>query len=98
MSTSLEHVSKSNVNRRSNLSYRMPVDVFGHRVYDNVCAEIKRVLDVWAKERVVHHNQDAMFVGYACYIPYIHQTQCGIARCLDPYQLRLVEPDEFANV
>lgn len=71
--------------RRADIPYRVSVDVFGHRVYNNIRAEIKRILDVWAKERVVHHNQDAMFVCYACYIPYIHQTQCRIARRLDPY-------------
>ena len=80
------------------MAYRVSVDIFGHRVDNNVCAEIKRILDVWAKERVVHHDQYTMFMGYACYIPYIYQTQCRIARRLDPYQLRLIEPDEFADV
>jgi hypothetical protein len=56
----------------------MPIDVLGHRVNDNVRAMVQRILDVRAKERIIHHHHDAMHVCDGRYSPDIDQSQGGV--------------------
>jgi hypothetical protein len=56
----------------------MPIDVLGHRVNDNVRAMVQRILNVRAKERIIHHYHDAMHVCDGCYSPDIDQSQGGV--------------------
>lgn len=60
------------------VTYRMPINVLGHRVNDNVCAMVQRILNVWAEERIIDHHHDAMHVCDGCHSPDIDQSQGGV--------------------
>ena len=76
----------------------MPVNVFGDRVNDNVCAMVERVLNVGTEEGIIDHDHDAISVGHSGDVPNVNQAQRRIARAFDPYQLGFVRADEPGHV
>lgn len=76
----------------------MAVDVFRHRMNDNVRTMIERVLYIRAKKRIIDYHHDAMTMCYGRNCPNVDQTQRWIAGTFDPYQFGLVWPDKFGNV
>jgi len=73
------------------------VDVLCHRVDDNVCAVVERVLHIGRHEGVVDHDHDAVLVRHARDFADVDELQRGVRRRLDPDELGL-GPDELANV
>ena len=76
----------------------MTIDVFGNRVYDDVCAMVQRVLYVRAKERVIYNHHDTMLVCYIGNCAYINQTKRRVAGRFNPYQLCFVWANKLCHV
>lgn len=56
----------------------MSINVLRNRVDDDVSAVIQRVLNVWAHERIVDYDQDAMAMRNRGNFANINQRQGGI--------------------
>lgn len=76
----------------------MAVDILGHTVHDNVGSVVKRVLDVWREEGIVHNDHNSMPVRNSSNGADIHQAQSRVAGRLNPDQLRLVGTDQVLNI
>lgn len=76
----------------------MTIDVFSHRVDNNVCAVIQRVLHIRTEKGIVHNDMNSMSMCYGCNFPNVHQTQRRIARAFNPDQFRLVRSNELGDI
>ena len=59
-------------------------------MYDDISAEIERVLDIGAEEGVVDYDHDSMLVGLRCNGSDIDESECRIGGCFNPDELRLL--------
>lgn len=76
----------------------MAIDVFGHRVYNDIRPMVQGVLDVWTEKGIVYHDHDSVLMSNRGNRPDVHQAQCRIAGAFDPDQFRLLRPYELRDV
>ncbi|MMZ67933.1 hypothetical protein D1872_305720 [compost metagenome] len=63
----------------------MAAQVFRRTVYDDICAKLKRTLEIWSQQRIVYNRKESMLarpVGYHFQISYHHER---VGRCFNEY-------------
>lgn len=64
----------------------------------NICAVIQRILYIRAEESIIDDHHNAVSMRHRGNFPDVNQCQSRVAGAFDPYQLRLIGPDEFGYV
>lgn len=83
----LEVVAVEGCNAHKNIA--VPINVLGNTVHHDICAVLKRVLDVRAHEGVVDNNENTVLVGNSGNGRNVNQRKSGVRWCLDPNKLGL---------